>query len=71
MWIIKRVFEGNTKVWDFKLKYTVWDGHIRTKCSTGNTPFDMVYGMEVVLPIGLGFPMMKLLQEIQVDPNDM
>ena len=33
-------------------------------------PYQLVYGMNVVFPTSLGVPVMKLLQEVQVEPND-
>eukprot|EP00253_Pinus_taeda_P024904 PITA_24904 len=33
-------------------------------------PYELVYGLEVVFPSSLGIPVIKLLQEIQVEPND-
>ena len=31
---------------------------------------DLIYGLDVVFPSSLGIPMIKLLQEIQAEPND-
>eukprot|EP00253_Pinus_taeda_P024960 PITA_24960 len=42
-----------------------------TKKSIGMSPYELVYGMEAKFPSSLGIPTIKLLQEIQVEPNDM
>ena len=34
------------------------------------SPYQLVYGTEVVFPTSLGVPVMKLLQEMQAEPND-
>jgi len=34
------------------------------------SPYELVYGMEATFPSSLGIPTIKLLQEIQVEPND-
>jgi hypothetical protein len=34
------------------------------------SPYQLVYGTEAVFPLSLGVPVMKLLQEAQVEPND-
>ena len=34
------------------------------------SPYDLVYGMEARFPSSLGIPIIKLLQEIQAEPND-
>jgi hypothetical protein len=33
-------------------------------------PYQLVYGIDVVFPTSLGVPVMKLLQEVQAEPND-
>ena len=34
------------------------------------SPYELVYGMEAKFPSSLGIPTIKLLQEIQAEPND-
>jgi hypothetical protein len=34
------------------------------------SPYQLVYGIEVIFPLSLGFLVMKLLQETQEEPND-
>jgi hypothetical protein len=34
------------------------------------SPYQLVYGTDAVFPTSLGVPVMKLLQEVQVEPND-
>ena len=42
---------------------------LTTTKSIGTSPYQIVYGMEVIFPYSLGTPVMKLLQEMQVEPN--
>ena len=35
------------------------------------SPFQLVYGAEVIFPVSLGLPVMKLLQEQDEEPNHM
>ena len=51
------------------LKYALWEKQIGTKKSIGTSPFQMVYGTNVVLPINLVLPMMKLWQDEKEEPN--
>jgi hypothetical protein len=44
---------------------------IRTKQSIGMSPFQMVYCTDVILPINLPLPVMKLLQDANEDPNEL
>ena len=61
--IIKKLLEDNKKNWDSKLKYALWADRVTIKKSTGNSPFKLVYGTEVVFPIQLTLPVEKFLQE--------
>jgi hypothetical protein len=58
--IIKNVLTENKKVWHVHLKYDLWANRISTKKSIGISPFQMVYGTDVVLPINISLPVMKL-----------
>eukprot|EP00253_Pinus_taeda_P004580 PITA_04580 len=49
--IIRKLLEDNKKNWDSKLIYALWADRVTTKKSTGNSPFKLVYGIEVVFPI--------------------
>eukprot|EP00253_Pinus_taeda_P028500 PITA_28500 len=69
--IIKKLLEENKKNWHKKLTNSLWADKISTKKSIGMSPYELVYGMEAKFPSSLGIPTIKLLQEIQVEPNDM
>jgi hypothetical protein len=68
--IIKKLLAENKKSWDSKLKYALWDDRINTKNSLGTSPFQLVYGVDVVFPTQLGLPVLKFLQEEVEEPND-
>jgi len=67
--IIKKVLNENKKSWHLHLKYALWANRIGTKKSIGTSPFQMVYGTDVVLPINLALPVMKLWQDEKEEPN--
>jgi hypothetical protein len=67
--IIKKVLKENKKSWHLHLKYALWENRIGTKKSIGTSPFQMVYGTDVVLPINLALPVMKLWQDEKEEPN--
>ena len=71
MRIIKKLLEDNKRAWHTKLKYGLWDDIINTKRAIGMSPFQLVYGAEVVFLTSLGVPVMKLLHEQQDEPNHM
>jgi transposase InsO family protein len=58
--IIKKVLSENKKSWHVHLKYALWENWIGTKNSIGTSPFQMLYRTNVVLPINLALPIMKL-----------
>jgi hypothetical protein len=67
--IIKKVLSKNIKSWHVHLKYALWENQIGMKRSIGTSPFQMVYGTDVVLPINLVLPVMKLLKDEKEEPN--
>ena len=62
--IIKILLEENKKSWHNKLINALWDDRLTTKKSIGMSPYQLVYGMDVVFPSSLGVPVMKLIQEL-------
>jgi transposase InsO family protein len=69
--LIKRLLEDNKKAWDSKLKFSLWADRVTTKRSLGISPFQLVYGTEVVFPSQLALPVEKFFQDHQGEPNDM
>ena len=61
--IIKKLLEENKRAWNTKLKYFLWDDRINTNRAIGKSPFQLVYGDEVIFPASLGVLVMKLLQD--------
>ena len=62
MTIIKKIVGDNKKAWDSKIKYALWADRITKKSSTGKIPFELVYGLDVTLPIHLKLSVYQLLQ---------
>jgi hypothetical protein len=60
MTINKKVLTENKKTWHIHLKYALWENRIGTKKSIGMSPFQLVYGTDVILPINISLPVMKL-----------
>ena len=69
--IIRKLLEDNTKSWHTKLKYSLWADRISTKRAIGISPFQLVYGTEVVFLASLGVPVMRYFQDQQEEPNHM
>jgi hypothetical protein len=53
MTIIKKTVGDNKMNWDSKMKHALWVNRITKKEAMGKSPFELVYGMDVTLPIHL------------------
>jgi hypothetical protein len=60
--LIKKLLEDNKRAWDSKLKLVY-------KESLGLSPFQLVYGIEVIFPTQLALPVENLLQDFEGEPN--
>jgi len=47
--------------WPNKLPFALWGYRTSIQTSTGATPYSLVYGMEVVLPIEIEVPLMRVM----------
>jgi hypothetical protein len=61
--IIKKMLQENKKAWHKKLIHALWADRISPKRSIAMSPFQIIYGTEVIFPTTLGLPVMRLLQE--------
>lgn len=68
--IIKKILEDNKKSWHNKLIYALCANRLTTKKSIVMSPFHLVYGIDSIFPSSMGLPVMKVLQEVQSEPND-
>ena len=66
--IIKRTIDQNNRNWHKSLTYAHWADRITKKTYIGTSPFNLVYGKEVVLPTNLAIPSLALVQFIEETP---
>eukprot|EP00253_Pinus_taeda_P028012 PITA_28012 len=69
--IIKKVLEVNKKNWHKNLINSLWADRVRNKKSIAMSPFKLVYGTNTIFPSSLVVPVMKILQELDSETNDM
>ena len=62
--IIKRTVDQNQNNWHKALVNALWADRITKKASIDTSPFNLVYGKEVVLPTHLVIPSLSLVQHI-------
>ena len=67
--IIKKLLEENKKAWNAELKFALWVDKVSTKKSIGTSPFQLVYGTDAIFLASLGSPVMKYLQEQDIESN--
>ena len=70
MAIIKKIIGDNKKSWDSKIRFALWAGRITKKSAMRKSPFELVYAMNVTLPIHLELPVYQVLQESGSDQDD-
>ena len=51
-------------------KYALWANKITIKKEIGTSPFQLVYGIDVVFLVQLGILVMKFIQDSQEEPSD-
>jgi len=64
------MLEENKRSWDTNLKYALWADKISTKKSIGTSLFQLVYGIDAILPLQLRIPVMKYLHDDVEERND-
>ena len=62
--MIKRIIGIHKTNWHSMLFLALWAYQTSVKTSTGFTPFQLVYGLEAVLPIECEIPSLKLAVEL-------
>jgi transposase InsO family protein len=60
--ILKKTVGDSKRSWDNKTKFSLWADRITKKNSTGKSPFELVYGLDVNLPIHLKLPVYQFVQ---------
>lgn len=69
--IIKKLLEINKKSWNKRLVHALWADRISQKKSIGMSPFELVYGVDIVFPTSLAAPVVRLLQEAGSEEDPM
>jgi len=61
--ILTKICEVKRNDWGHKLYAALWAYRIALKTSTGQTPFQLAYGMEVVMPTEYVMPSLRIAIE--------
>lgn len=68
--IITKTVAMNRNNWEEKLKDALWAYRITWKNTTGFTPYQLVYGKEVLLPIEFQIHTYKMAADLGIDLNE-
>jgi len=69
--IIKKLLEINKRSWNKRLVHALWVDRISQKNSIGMSPFELVYGVDIVFHTSLTTPVVKLLREASSEEDPM
>ncbi|MCI02752.1 gypsy retrotransposon integrase-like protein, partial [Trifolium medium] len=67
---LKRRLDENKKKWVDELQNMLWAYRTTPHSTTGETPFRLVYGTEVVIPVEIGEPSRRTEQPLEEEMND-
>ena len=70
---IKKIIQKMTvtyKDWHEMLPFALLGYHTTTHMSAGETPFSLLYDMEVVLPIEVQIPSLRIIQDAGLNEDD-
>jgi hypothetical protein len=65
--ILQRTINLSKSNWHLMLYSTLWAYQTSVKTATVFSPFQLVYGLEAVLPIGFHIPSLKLVVQLFPD----
>jgi hypothetical protein len=69
MAILKKTIGDNKRSWDNKIKFALWSDRITKKSSTGKSPFELVCGLDVTLPVHMKLLVYHLVQKYGLDKD--
>ncbi|XP_028072604.1 uncharacterized protein LOC114274823 [Camellia sinensis] len=56
---VKKRLEHAKGKWIEELPYILWAYRTTARCSTGETPYSLTYGMEAIIPLEVGLPILR------------
>ena len=62
---LTKIVEGSRSDWEQKLHSVLWAYRTAYKTAIGTTPFDLVFGMNAILPIEFLIPTLRVAKELE------
>ncbi|KAK3021856.1 hypothetical protein RJ639_047864 [Escallonia herrerae] len=66
---LKKKLDGAKGLWVEELPKILWAYHTMTRTATGETPFNLAFGTEALIPLKIGLPSVRLIT-FNPDTND-
>ncbi|XP_070046638.1 uncharacterized protein [Nicotiana tomentosiformis] len=63
-------YKDNHRRWHEKISFTLLGYRTTMRTSTGEPPYMLVYGIEVVIPTDVDTPTLKVIQEVKLDDEE-
>ncbi|MCO5581475.1 hypothetical protein L7F22_035360 [Adiantum nelumboides] len=63
--VLTKIVSGSKTDWEMKLYSVVWAYRVAYKTAIGTTPFNMVYGLDAILPLEFLIPTMRVAKELE------
>ena len=63
--VLTKIISGSKTDWELKLHSTLWPYRVAYKMTIGTTPFNMVYGLDAILPLEFLVPTLRVAKELE------
>ena len=62
--VLTKIDETSCIDWELRLQSSLWSYHVAYKTSIGTTPFNMVFGLDAILPMEFLLPILRVAQSL-------
>ena len=62
---LTKVLEGNRSDWEQKLHSVLWAYRVAYKTALGTTPYNLVYGLDAILPVEFLIPTLRVAKQLE------
>ena len=69
--MLTKIVNDKRSDWELKLYATLWAYRVAYKTSIGTTPFNMVFGLDAILPMEFMIPIFCLAKELNLNGNQL
>ena len=63
--VLKKIVSETKTDWELKLPSILWSYSVAYKIVIGTTPFNMVYGLDAILPLEFLIPTLRVAKELE------